>query len=146
MNRYAVLFACFTCFLGVIVFAADVGAGPRYWGWLRNVPLGDKICHFGLMFTFTLLANLALSRRPLAAGSGILLGSVLVGSIVLVEEVSQLWIPGRSFDLVDLAADSLGLLCGDILGRRFPLPHGGRAVGGSVADRVLVEPSPPGNS
>ncbi len=121
MNRYGVLLLLFTGFLGLVVLAADVGVGARLWGWLHDVPLGDKICHFAFMFTWTLLINLALSRRTIPGGGPLLLGSLIVTLLVLAEEFSQLWIPGRSFDLIDLAADFLGLVCGDLLSRRFPL-------------------------
>ncbi|MFO0891643.1 MAG: VanZ family protein [Isosphaeraceae bacterium] len=120
MNRYGVLLICFCCFLGMVIVAADTGAGPRYWGWLKSVPLGDKLCHAAFMFTFCLLANLALSRRRLRAGSPILLGSLIVTALVVLEEFSQRWIPGRSFDLFDLAADFLGLATADFLSRETP--------------------------
>ena len=43
------------------------------------------------------------------AGRPVLLGSVAVLILAAAEEVSQLYIPGRSFDLFDLAADALGI-------------------------------------
>jgi len=121
MNRYGILLLLFTGFLGLVVVAADVGVGNRLWGWLHDVPLGDKICHFTFMLTWTLLINLALSRRTIPGGGPLLVGSLIVALMVIAEEFSQLWIPGRSFDLVDLAADSLGLVLGDLLSRRIPL-------------------------
>jgi VanZ family protein len=39
----------------------------------------------------------------------VLLGSLVVVILAAAEEVSQLYIPGRSFDLLDLAADALGI-------------------------------------
>ena len=77
------------------------------------MPLGDKSCHYAFMFTFSMLTNLAL--RCLAihlGGRTLLLGTLIVTMVVVAEEFSQLWIPGRDFDLLDLAADLVGIACG----------------------------------
>jgi hypothetical protein len=117
MNRFGVPFVLFSAVLGLIVVAADAGVGARYWGWLGGVPLGDKLGHLGLMFAFCLLANLALAVRRVPGRPGLLVGTAIVSVLVITEECSQRWIPGRSFDLLDLAADALGILFGDLLSR-----------------------------
>src|SRR3954453_406142 len=100
----------FVAFLGLVIYTADIGKGPRYWGWLARVPLGDKFCHAGFMLTLTALSNLALGcRRARAASDALLLGTVIVSILVLAEEFSQIWIPGRDFELLDLSADLIGI-------------------------------------
>jgi hypothetical protein len=112
--------AGFAAFLVLVIYTADVGAGPRHWGWLSQVPLGDKFGHFGLMSTLTVLTNLSLRcRRMPPRNRTLLLGTVVVSAIVLAEEVSQIWIPGRDFELLDLSADALGISGGDLLARRL---------------------------
>ena len=79
----------FCVFLGLVIYAADVGVGDRYWGWLEHLPMGDKVGHCGLMFTLSLLANLSLRCRVVRTiPPTILLGTVLVTFVVLAEEFS----------------------------------------------------------
>ncbi|QEH33250.1 VanZ like family protein [Aquisphaera giovannonii] len=115
MKRIGLVFVAFASFLVSVVAAADAGLGPSLWGWVERVPFGDKMCHCVLMFTLCLLANLALGSRELHPGRGpFLLATVVVGCLVLAEEISQIWIPGRTFDLLDLSADAIGLLAADL--------------------------------
>jgi VanZ family protein len=103
-----------------VVYAANAGICQRYFDIVRSLPLGDKVSHFLLMGTMAAMANLAFKRRTIAVGSlrpGI--GTTVVAVIVVAEEISQIWIPGRTFDLFDLTADFLGMACGDLLARRF---------------------------
>jgi hypothetical protein len=108
----------FALFVGSIVYAVDTGIGKPIFDFVRSLPLGDKISHFFLMGTLAGLANLAFGRRT--AGSRRIspgLGTVIVAIVVVAEEISQIWIPGRSFDLLDLAADFLGIAGGDFAAR-----------------------------
>src|SRR4051794_33008519 len=110
MNKVQCALMLFCAFLGLVIYTEDVGSGARYWGWVGKVPMGDKFCHFAFMFTFSTLTNLALRCRTIRLGSQtILLGTVIVTMVVAAEEFSQLWIPGRDFDLLDLAADLVGI-------------------------------------
>ena len=56
--RFRLALLVFVAFLGLVIYTADIGKGPRYWGWLARVPLGDKFCHAGFMLTLTALSNL----------------------------------------------------------------------------------------
>lgn len=128
MNKIQLGLILFCVFLGLVIYTEDVGNGARYWGWVSKVPMGDKFCHCVLMFTFSVLANLALRCREIRlGGQTVLLGAVLVTIVVATEEFSQLWIPGRDFDLLDLAADLVGIACGAFLARKLHvkdrLPH-----------------------
>ena len=63
------------------------------------------------MGTFSLLVNLVLKARTFQIGKfNYLLGSLIVSAIVLVEEFSQIFIGGRSFDWKDLLFDFAGIL------------------------------------
>ncbi len=120
MNRIRLVFLIFCGFLATVITTADKGLGSEYWGWLRHVPLGDKVCHFGLMFTLCVLTNLVLKCRvmPFQGHRMILLGTVIVAIVVVGEEFSQIWIPGRTFDLFDLTADFLGIAAGNLVAKR----------------------------
>jgi polysaccharide biosynthesis protein VpsQ len=120
MNMIRFVFLIFCAFLGLVIYTADVGDGPRYWGWLSKVPLGDKLCHCGFMLTLTALANLTLKARAIRLGQiMLLLGTVIVTILVVGEECSQYWIPSRNFDLFDLSADPVGIAWGDLIARRL---------------------------
>ena len=62
------------------------------------------------MGTFSFVVNLALSARAFRLWKlKYLLGSVIVLAIVFIEEFSQIFVRGRSFDVTDLAADAAGI-------------------------------------
>jgi hypothetical protein len=120
MNKTQCALILFCVFLGLVIYTEDVGSGSRYWGWVSNVPLGDKFCHSAFMFTFSALTNLALRCRPIRLGGRtLLLGTVIVTIVVVAEEFSQIWIPGRDFDLLDLTADLVGIACGSLVARKL---------------------------
>ena len=120
MNAIRSLLLLFCVFLGLVIYTEDVGDGARYCGWVSNVPMGDKVCHCAFMFTFSVLTNLALRCREIRlGGQTLLLGTVIVTIVIAAEEFSQLWIPGRDFDLLDLAADLVGIAFGALVARKL---------------------------
>lgn len=119
----------FSAILGSIIFAADAGIAAPVFDFVRSFPLGDKIAHFILMGTLALLANLVLSRGLLARSRhSILIGTAVVAGIILLEEISQIWIPGRTFSFSDLTADALGIACGSFSARAILRSTSSRAV------------------
>ena len=121
MNRVRWILLLFCVFLGLVIYAADTGEMTRHGGSLPQIPMGDKVGHCGLMMTLCLLVNLSMDGRPIRRGGKpfLLLGTVIVAVLVVAEEVSQIWIPSRSFDLLDLSADGVGILLADLLARRL---------------------------
>ena len=120
VNRIRLVGLLFVLILGSVVYAADTGMCKRYFDFIRAFPLGDKVCHFTLMGIFSALGNLAVRCRtlgngPLAPG----VGTVVVTVFVVAEEISQIWIPLRTFELFDLTADFLGIACGAAIARTF---------------------------
>jgi VanZ family protein len=97
-------------FLAVVVYCADSHAHLRLFSFIRSIPGGDKCGHFLLMGGFTFLLNLSLSGRVVRfAGKTFLIGSILALTLITIEELSQRFIPYRTFDLLDLTADYLGV-------------------------------------
>ena len=77
---------------------------------IRDIPAGDKCGHFLLMGLFSFLLNTSLCCRTVEASSGrMLLGSLIVSLAVTLEEISQIYVRNRSFDLADLFFDYLGI-------------------------------------
>ena len=76
-------------------------------------PHADKVVHFVLYAGLGGLLEFGLRARPLwiplsiAAGYGV------------IDEIHQLYVPGRSFDWMDIAADALGALVAIVVLRRL---------------------------
>lgn len=70
------------------------------------------MCVFGLFAFF--LAR-ALPRQPFSAPKTTALAFILTCIYALSDEFHQLFVPGRAFELLDIALDSLGALAGALL-------------------------------
>lgn len=96
--------------IALIVYLADQPDSLSVLRWIHSVPGADKICHFLLIGGLAFLANYSLRCRTFKIGTkSFLLASVIVAILVTLEEVSQLFIPSRTFDLLDLLFDYLGI-------------------------------------
>ncbi|MCB0019559.1 MAG: VanZ family protein [Anaerolineales bacterium] len=101
----------------ILLIGIVIGADTGFEGFraFYNVPGGDKLGHFLLIGTLAFLVNASLGARRVRLGPlQPLLGSLLVTLVVTAEEFSQIFLAHRSFDLMDLTADFVGIL---ILGR-----------------------------
>lgn len=108
--RIKILTAVYVFILAGIVVLANF-KGTRYLlSFVRFFPYGDKIGHFVLMGGFSLMLNLALNAKTFRLGPfDFLLGSVIALILVTIEEVSQIFVRGRSFDWGDLVVDFAGI-------------------------------------
>lgn len=105
-----ILLIVYVFVLAFIVFLAD-RKGTRYMlNFVGNIPYGDKLGHFCLMGVFAFLLNLVLNARTFKLWKfEYLLGSLIVLAVVTIEEISQIFVAGRTFDLSDLIFDFLGI-------------------------------------
>ncbi len=109
--RIKILGAIYIFVLTGIVVLADVRETQFLFRSIRKFPFGDKIGHFLLMGILSLVVNLVLSARTIRIWKlNYLLGSLIVLVIVTVEEISQIFIGGRTFDAGDLVADTAGII------------------------------------
>ncbi len=106
--------------LDVIVIAcADSGLARWLFDWVANHQGSDKAGHFLLIGTLAWALNHALRGRLVSLGFvRVQLGGMIIASVMTIEECSQMWIPGREFDLGDLAANYAGILVAGWLSRR----------------------------
>jgi VanZ family protein len=74
--------------------------------------LADKVAHAGEFFVLTLLVLRALPVGGATRARWWLVALVGYGGL---DEVHQLWIPGRSAELTDWAADAAGVLLAAII-------------------------------
>lgn len=76
---------------------------------VQSIPSGDKAGHFLLFGTLAFLANQAVAR----SGGSLawhLRVTALVVVVVMAEEFSQIFLPYRNFDRMDLVADLAGIV------------------------------------
>lgn len=125
--RIKIITLIYVFILTGIVLLADL-RGTRYvLNFVGSIPFGDKIGHFFLMGILSFLVNLTFEARTIRIWKlNYLLGSLIVFAVVTLEEFSQIYIRGRSFDLRDLFFDFTGIfLFGEIARfvlRRFSQP------------------------
>ena len=95
----------------LIIILADSGNLPRPIKDLYDFPYGDKVGHFLLMG----LLSFFLNRTALASFSShkpasvILAVSLSLALFVSLEELSQQFLPTRTFSLTDLAVNYMGI-------------------------------------
>lgn len=95
----------------LVIFAlANAGAMPDFLRALYDFPTGDRIGHFVLYGVLAYLLTAAFpARRIRAAAWSVPLGVVLALTLAALEELTQLFIPARSADWLDLLAGWLGV-------------------------------------
>lgn len=106
-----ILTVCYILILAGIIFVANRKSTQYLLNFIGSIPYGDKLGHFFLMGILSFLVNILLNARTVGFGKWrYLLGSLIVWIVVTVEEISQIYVRGRTFDWTDLIADSLGIL------------------------------------
>ena len=94
-----------------VVLAANFGIARPALRAVGRIPYGDKFCHVILVGILSFLVNRALlCRRFGTARLKPLMGSSILALLVVTEEFSQMAIPSRSFDVLDLAANLIGVI------------------------------------
>lgn len=111
MKKYTLISLGFALFLVAIIYLANIDAIPmRY---LYAIPNFDKVGHFTLFGMLSFFVNRAMGcRRKELLGNVVLVGSLWVTSFVVLEEVSQIFIESRNFDISDLMYDMVGIYLG----------------------------------
>ena len=122
----------FFLFISYIIFLADTADYNFAFRVVGYIPYGDKICHALLYGTMALLLNYGLSFRRVqllphlnvwinknllthikfkdTLANTPYVGSLLILTFATLEEMSQYYIPSRTFDLWDLLADFIGVV------------------------------------
>lgn len=95
------------------VVVADSGTMNHWLGFIHGVPFGDKVGHLLLAGGLSFFCHLAVrGGRACFVPSRI---TLVLFVLFALEEVSQIFVPSRHFDLVDLACDLAGLCAGQWL-------------------------------
>lgn len=100
----------FFLFLLWVIYLANTGGNSLFFDLIRHVPYGDKLGHMGLFGFLTLVVVVGSRFRTFnIAAFHIYYGVAAVAIFVVAEELSQAFIPSRTFDFIDLAADFVGI-------------------------------------
>jgi len=94
-----------------IIYLANTGQPSVFFKLIASIPYGDKLGHFCLFGLLTLAANFTCKLKSFKILSmKVYLGSILVLMFVVFEEFSQFYITNRTFDIIDLSADFIGIV------------------------------------
>ncbi len=107
--KIKILTSVYILILAGIIFLAG-SRGTNYFTFVGKIPFGDKIGHFLLMGIFAFLLNLALNAKTVRLSFfRYLAGSLIVFGLVTIEEFSQMFVSGRTFEVNDLLFDYAGI-------------------------------------
>jgi len=118
---------------GIFLLSAQPSLPDRAPGWL-DFPGADKVAHTLLYAGLGMLVYVGLVRSDESVGRAVrTLAPVIFATVYgMSDEIHQLFVPNRSFDLFDLLADTVGATIGvaalETLCRR-------RGIGGTLARR-----------
>ncbi|MCH6255732.1 VanZ family protein [Puniceicoccaceae bacterium K14] len=119
MLRYIfpISFFAFICWL---IYQADTAQSNVFLKLSNSIPHGDKLGHVLLYGTLALSLNLALSFRKIQILKlSLHLGSVIVFTFALAEEVSQGYFQTRNQDFNDILANMIGICLFTLIGKRL---------------------------
>ena len=121
MKRW-IPFILWLLFVASIITCADLSLARCLFEVAGRYPGSDKLAHAVGMCTLAFTFNYALHTRtvPLKC-CHVQLGGFIVAVVMTIEECSQIWIPCRTFDLLDLAANYAGILCAGWITQRCAL-------------------------
>lgn len=105
----------FLIFFLYVIYSANQGTLPFIIRRLYMFPGGDKVGHFILLGISSFFANQLLHPRHfLVFGKVFFVGTLILLLAITAEEISQIFIANRTFDVIDLSFSYLGIIAGDI--------------------------------
>jgi hypothetical protein len=123
------LTAIYVMLIVAIVAGANTGILGAYVGFIHRIPFGDKLFHFLLIGGLAFFINWFLHCRSCQIRNcRILVGTAIVAVLSTTEEISQIWIPNRRFDIGDLAINLLGIFILGPLARHAGPPSSSRIL------------------
>lgn len=115
IGAVAAAFAFISFFVWIVIIA-DTGNGTPWWSVIiDHLPYGDKVGHLCLVSMLSFLCNLAFPSRR---WSIITLTTLVLLTVLTLEESSQGLIRSRTLDFFDWLADVAGLAIGQFCALR----------------------------
>ncbi len=109
-SKIKIITAIYVLIIIGIIIIANTKSTQYLLRFSGGIPYFDKLGHFFLMGILSFLVNLLLKAKNVKIWKiKYLLGTLIVITLVTLEEVSQIYISGRAFDIGDLIADYLGI-------------------------------------
>jgi VanZ family protein len=100
----------FFIFISYIIYLANTADYNFAFRLIGYIPYGDKLMH-GLLYGFmALFLNHGLKFNSYRFIFNLQWGGVIVLILAILEEISQYWLPSRTFDLLDIFADFIGVI------------------------------------
>src|SRR5689334_4209816 len=95
--RMKIFLVVYILILAFITSLADRNGTPYMLNFVGNIPYGDKLGHFLLIGGFSFPLNMVSNARVVRLWKfRYLLGSVIVLAVVTIEELSQMFVAGRT--------------------------------------------------
>jgi hypothetical protein len=111
MTKIKWLTGGFIFILVLIIVIANLGLGPAYFPFFYKIPGLDKIGHFFLTGLLSYFVNTLFNGKKVKVLSlSTLKGSLVVFTIVALEELSQILLVYRAFSILDLGFDLAGII------------------------------------
>jgi len=107
LNSRVLLPLGFFIFISFIIYLADTADYNFAFRLIGDIPFGDKLMHGILYGTMALLLNYGLNYKSFKS---LQIGAIIVLTFAIIEEITQYWIPSRTFDFGDLWADVIGVV------------------------------------
>lgn len=107
-----IIFTSYLLFLSTVIFMKNLNRGNSVFGILQNIPHVDKLGHFFLYGLLTYLMSFALrQRRFKLLNIRIPLAPFIMLIATFMEECSQIMQEFRTFSLLDMLANIIGVVC-----------------------------------
>jgi len=129
IRRNALLRVCWCGAILAVVICSLLPADSLPMVAISRVPVNDKAEHFGAYFVLAILPAIHERWRFVTVAA---LGAIVLGVGL---EFGQNYSPGRSFEILDMLADSLGVCSGLAVGFRLDSPSSGILVAGLKRSR-----------
>ena len=110
VNLRVILPLGFFIFIIFIIFLADTADHNFAFRLIGHIPYGDKVMHGFLYGVMAWLLNYGLKFKSYKFIFNLQIGAIAVLIFATIEEISQYWLPSRTFDLGDLLADFIGVI------------------------------------
>ena len=100
-----------------LIILVDKGKMLYWLSWVHYIPFADKVGHFLLLGVASFVVNVALTCKNYKLFNyHFFYGSTILGILITLEEFSQMLIPFREFDVLDLASNYSGIWIFGLIG------------------------------
>lgn len=116
----AISFFVFT--ITIVGFQTHLGLEIKHL--IAAVPLADKCIHFTITVILAVLLYFATNQKRVNfLGKKVLLSCLVLTAGFTLEELSQIFIPSRNFEIMDMVCNYAGIYLGSQLARLLKLKH-----------------------